>query len=660
MGTNLHTVSGGHSSFWYRNNATVEHNTSNDASVMLSEPKIKDGFKAVALMSTRSQDASPKYSIHPYDKKDAENEFVPYLCLTGARNKSIHSWFWWCPYEGFEDSSHVQSWIYLCTAKPSFDSLPLIPGSPSVSASTPGVVKTIPFFLPACDVFETWFDLNTYGNCYVVVESHVKRQWDSTKVTTETRPDGTTVTKTEGTITTRVQRRVIESKSRLSTISDVIATAPSVAVGVDGLSVSVSATMSGKPVLEFYDTALGYPPEVSGLSDEKANETLMNFYLSSMIRFEEHKNYSAYYHAFDKDKYGNIRHLLRWLPGQYGVSVTDTVGDGKYSLISEYINEFISDVNSAISQYGVSFYRDDSLGSDAPVTVKYGTMKSLWKEECDGQHFHGGQWEIFSYIDGDPDYIGGIDHVTVQIAQEAMYYTSLKQVCYEEFYEMLGCGWDQLEYPLNTCTTDAGGIYMPDGMTEKDRCMLCLQYSDNVKNGMDATDVGLAHNIPKSILLSDTVVSDGQSKTFSLGKLQRGHTYNVRAWIVNSDGKMSETSGWTRVVLGIKPWEWKSIGPSGTAYMASAREWNSEFFPHINAVRVYKGLPAYGAYTQNPAVSGQPMSIPTFNHAVWAISAMYPDEQRNSIISELEIKAGDTITVTQFNKLRDRLNAILD
>lgn len=151
---------------------------------------------------------------------------------------------------------------------------------------------------------------------------------------------------------------------------------------------------------------------------------------------------------------------------------------------------------------------------------------------------------------------------------------------------------------------------------------------------------------------------------------QDANLYEIVAISVDDSGLLSRWSDITPTQL--PTWSWESIGPVGGPYKASAKEWNEDFFNCINTVRRYKGLPNYDAMKENPAVAGRPMSIKTFYHAVWAISAMYPEAQRDAVIdymldsgkrdglgNVIHIAAGDTICINQFTRLAEKLNALL-
>lgn len=488
-----------------------------------------------------------------------------------------------------------------------------------------GIIETIGLYAPdECEIAQGWISATTYSDCYVIIEMICDTPYED-KYSMHSAWSWTT--------------------HRLSYYENTVAPAPRLTYDQASNTVTVGMSTSGRRILEFHDLNAVSP---TGITDE---ETLMSFYFGSLINLEGRLDYSAYY-------YNSTARLVRWKPGRYSISLTDTVGDNLYGYVSGAVDNAIAQLNGIMSEFGITLFRNDGYGSGADIPITYGTMRSLWGEsvgDTETNFFHGGEWRHTSY---DGYYVTGAN---IGIAREAHYYTTFSQVCFEEIIECMGCGYDQWEYPLDTTTLDMGGPWNPDYVTSKDADMLRLVYSDAVDAGDDATTVAIAHNIPKGVKLLATGSVDAV-RTVDLSFLEPDHTYEIRVWVIDYDGSMSQTSGWLEITTPNKPpkWYWTSIGPSGSVYKASASEWNSEFVPRVNAVRAYKGLPAYGAFSQAPAVSGQPMSIKTFNHAVRAISDMYPTSQQNAIITELTVNAGDIITIAQFNKLRDRLNALLD
>lgn len=549
-----------------------------------------------------------------------------------TRTNQVHYIYSWLSY-GYRGRARPDvAMLHICTNSPATVSNNGMKdkwdGSGSLlDADKLGIIKTIGIYMPSeCEIAQGWISATEHPDCYAVIEMICDTPYEDeyTKLSTF---NWTT--------------------HQLSYYENVVSSAPTLTYDQSANAVTVGTSKRGRRILEFHDINSVSP---TGITDE---ETLMSFYFGSMINLESTLDYSAYY-----DDARNAR-LRRWKPGRYSVSVTDTVGDSLYSYVSGAVDNAIAQVNGVMSEFGITLFRNDGYGSWADIPITYGTMRSLWGEyvgETETNYFHGGRWEHTSF---DGYYVTGAE---IGISREAHYYTTFSQVCFEEIIECMGCGYDQWEYPLNTTTLDMGGPWNPDYVTDKDADMLRLVYSNAVSAGDDATTVAMAHNIPKGVKLLSTSRADS-AITADLSFLEPDHTYEIRVWVIDYDGTMSQTSGWIEITTPNKPpkWYWTSIGPSGSVYRASAREWNVDFVNCVNAVRQAQALPlpAYGAFADDPAVSGQPMRAKTFNHAAYAISAMYPEWQRAAVMSELVVYPGEVITVAKFNKLRDRLNACI-
>lgn len=433
------------------------------------------------------------------------------------------------------------------------------------------------------------------------------------------------------------------------------ATTPTVSYDTSSNEILVGPTnLRGAKLLEFRDI------DAYNSMSEQDIEARANFMLSSMINLEGYGDYRAFYE--------NCNAVLhRWPKNRTYtvgfVSLGGTCEGIDYEImVKSTMKNVISEINSYMQEFGIRFSWQPGSGADADVVVRYGTMGNLWPDlypsGYTGARVQGGRW--YTWWDDD----GEIYQARVDIAAEAHYYTTFTRICLEEFYQALGCGYDQWEYPENTTTVEMGGMHQPEYITEKDAEMLRLTYSDMISAGEAIESVSVSLDLPYGV---KCVRKDGPSNStdrVSVGFLKPGHRYQVRAWVVGEGGDMSVLEGveWLTIEIDNTPqkWSWTSIGPSGAVYRASAREWNEDFFTRINEIRRCNRwnnvLSEYTAFLENPAVKGENMSVRTFNHAAWAIAAMYPEEQRASIVQELEIYPGDTITVTQFNKLMDRLN----
>lgn len=480
-----------------------------------------------------------------------------------------------------------------------------------------GIVKTIPLYMPSeCVIAHDWLSVSDYPDCYAVIEMICSAPYEETP--------------------NYMCSAFNWTPYQLSYYENVIGSAPSLTYDASSNVVTVGTSMNGRRILEFRDTSATSP---TGITDE---ETLMSFYLGSLINLEGYGGYQAYYHS------SRSATLERWRPGTYSVSLKDTVKDGLSNYVSSGVDNAITQLNSVLWEFGIQLKRVSGSGGD--IQVEYGTMSSLWGESVGDSYtnfFHGGEWKTITDADG---YVTGAE---IGIAREANYYTTFSQVCFEELYECFGCGYDQWEYPYDTTTLDMGGPWNPDYVTNKDADMLRLVYSDAVNAGDDPTTVALAHNIPKGVKLLSNGRSNAEVKA-RLDFLNPNRTYEIRVWIIDSDGTMSATSSWITITTPEKyrpeDWQWVTTVASGKAIALTAQEW-TDFCSRINEFRVYTGFPEYGAFVS--VSPGTTISAEIVDHAVWAISAMGPPTSAPSGVS-----SGDTITAGFFNGLKNALNSI--
>lgn len=142
----------------------------------------------------------------------------------------------------------------------------------------------------------------------------------------------------------------------------------------------------------------------------------------------------------------------------------------------------------------------------------------------------------------------------------------------------------------------------------------------------------------------------GTSTTISGLQPKTQYVINVRA--CNSYGKGPFGSGKTATTASNRPskWYWWSTIATGQPINISASEWNS-FCDNINEVREFAGLPVYGAGNFGNVAPGDVITAATVNHAAWAIGAMTDSSPGG-------VYAGDPISASFFNRLKDALNSI--
>lgn len=129
-----------------------------------------------------------------------------------------------------------------------------------------------------------------------------------------------------------------------------------------------------------------------------------------------------------------------------------------------------------------------------------------------------------------------------------------------------------------------------------------------------------------------------------------GWTYYVVVVPRNSagNGTSRTSSSITMPVIKYRPnnWQWDSVKSSGSVVNVTASEWN-RFLNRIDAFRLYKGLSS-GSYTY--ASVGGSITANQYNQARAAISSMGA--------TPYVATAGTQIYASQFNQIRDYLNAI--
>lgn len=439
-----------------------------------------------------------------------------------TRNGMGHLLWGWTSYDYEGKHSAESATLYFCRKKVTGSGY----GSVEELEAAMDVAASFPLYdIRESEIHEDWYSISGYESCYYAVIIHTES--DGSYYYSWAYGDG-----------------------RLSSVDFLAGGAPSVSYDNAKNSVTIGTSISGTRILEFEDLNDVSP---TGITDA---ETLRNFLLSAYINLEAEGDYSAY------SKYARSNRLKRFRPGSYSISMIDTQWDEFSSSVSLAIDSAIAEMNSVLSEFGISLFRNDGLGNGADITITYGNMDSLWGEApgySDAGYFHGGQWDAI--LDG-YNIIGG----QIEIAYEAHYYTTFSRIVFEELYQSFGCGYDQWEYPQNTTTNDDGGVWNPEYMTQKEADMLRLVYCSELSPGDDVTTASIVHNIPVGCRVLSGGTSDAD-RTLPLNFLRRGHTYRIRAWIVQSSGNMSATSDWITVTIPDRPpfWDWDASNGLATA-----------------------------------------------------------------------------------------------
>jgi hypothetical protein len=142
------------------------------------------------------------------------------------------------------------------------------------------------------------------------------------------------------------------------------------------------------------------------------------------------------------------------------------------------------------------------------------------------------------------------------------------------------------------------------------------------------------------------------SKTGITVTLSKAGTYDFRARLWIPTGYVYYSNTVTVTISSKRPydWAWYSTVAKGSAIQLTALEW-TDFCTRINAFREYKGLSSYSFTT----VTGGSTKIgaTVCNEAYTAISGITGHGTLPSAVS-----AGDPITASYFNGLKDALNAV--
>lgn len=314
-----------------------------------------------------------------------------------------------------------------------------------------------------------------------------------------------------------------------------ISPAPSVSFNQATGKLSIGTSKQGRRIIEFYrrDRDYGYP---TNISDE---ETLNEFQYTALLNMENDSNSMAIYNAY----YYNVRYseINKWAPGQYTVGVQFN-GTQNRTTINNGINGAISQLNNILNDYGVYFSRSGTAGD---ITVTVDTEYNLFGVDLDtADYIYGGKWSVETYN-------GNIISADIKLANdffEVAPFCRYETVALEEMTQAMGAGYDQSEYPYNTLHTNFNYLNKQSVLSTKDKNILRLLYSDYVSVKDDCVTVSKKLNLPKGAYCHTASTSNSVQEV-PLTFLDPGGKYSVRAWIVDSGGYMSYTSGWINITV---------------------------------------------------------------------------------------------------------------
>lgn len=359
----------------------------------------------------------------------------------------------------------------------------------------------------------------------------------------------------------------------------------------------------------------------------------------------------------------------------YMVGLTGNSSDAYYSVISGYINEWISDVNALLGR--TWFVRNDDMyevpiQNRSGILVSIGSHSELWGYNPDEQtsteiRIYYGSWECSRWYPADK----AISLCEVKICNELRGAIStagaFKDIIYEELTECLGCGNDS--------------YHTYDSMFSE---IWYIGKNNSLLNGGSPTVDGevvqmLYNELEIGEVASDVVhkLTPSEGAIIQLPNNKRGvsgHSYQIRPYAMNrrvtyqngyyywdsSDNYYSNIGDAITITPSTgRPanWEWTTdISPTSYVPMDSegfhpvtATEWNN-FTNRINEFRTYTG---YSNYSFTSVSKGQAFTPSIYNQAVEAIKGISGYGSYLSTIS-----SGTILTADLFLSLRNELNAI--
>lgn len=324
-------------------------------------------------------------------------------------------------------------------------------------------------------------------------------------------------------------------------------------VTLENKHLKIGLACQGKRVIEFHRTDVPYGGD-SGITDEETlNETLY----TTMLNQEFDNPYLGYFY------FGNYAATKRWGKGSHTVGVSFQSSENQ-ALISSAIDSAIGQINSVMNEFGISFRRS---GDSGDITITVDTEQNLYGIDlATSSYVYGGTWSVSS---GN----GVITSAEVKIACDfqsgGAYFEKYETVVFEELLQSMGAGFDQVEYPHNTIHTDFNYWNKKSTMYEKDANILRLLYSDQIGDGASCLEVCKTFNIPKGVYIPSEDQSDAVLSVPINSFLDAGCSYEVRAFVVDSNGMVSATSPWVTIETPAF-WGWDWDVSNGPEYNASA------------------------------------------------------------------------------------------
>ena len=160
----------------------------------------------------------------------------------------------------------------------------------------------------------------------------------------------------------------------------------------------------------------------------------------------------------------------------------------------------------------------------------------------------GGEW--FCWWNEDTGIMTAVDILISDNYQDYENYTTYKSLVLEELLQGMACGWDQYEIAQDTLYCDIPYYNAPTHLTERDKGILKLAYSSQVNYGDPYYKVCDTLNLARGCYLVGTDESNREMTIDASEFLTEGNVYRIRAFVVNSSGYVSATSGWLTIEFG--------------------------------------------------------------------------------------------------------------
>jgi len=289
--------------------------------------------------------------------------------------------------------------------------------------------------------------------------------------------------------------------------------------------------------------------------------TERDIFYNCSARNHEWGIYSGQTNAFDN--------FAIWNVGSYSVKLTYNAGhpSATRTRFSNAVNNWISQMNSAISGSGVSFYRDDTDSTpDIHIETKSNSAMGStsvigWDGSPSDGYTYGGLWQNSNNADG------WINSAYIQINYETQYYdtfwASVEHLVTEELTEACGCGGD-LTTRADCINTDYNWYGKSNGNFNT------IDY--NIQRFLYCSDIYKCVGYWNEALAVAVNPSNGFTYTYNTKAnayfLTENVTYNMRVWQANTSNHYSVVPAYNSTFT---PTQYPSI-PSSAVSISSRIE----------------------------------------------------------------------------------------